>query len=84
VDSDAYDPRVYRRVYEALLVHRHVEAIALDTVLPTATFSAYDFAVEHADLVPGEDEADALVRAVEARYPDGAALAREINRWWVV
>ncbi len=82
--GDGYDARTYQRVYEAVLRHRHVEAIALETVLPTATLSVYDFAVPRADLVPSEAEADATLRAVEARYPDAAALARDVARWWVV
>lgn len=82
--GDGYDPRTYRQVYEALLRHRHVDAIALETVLPTATLSVYDFAVAHADLVPSEEEASAVLREVEARWPDPAALARDVARWWVV
>jgi hypothetical protein len=79
-----YDPTVYQRVYEALLPRRRVEAIALDTVLPTATFSVYEFAIVPRDLTPAPDEASAFVRAVEARYPDPDVLAREIDRWWLV
>jgi hypothetical protein len=80
----AYDPVIYRRVYEALLRHRHVEVLALDTVLPTATLSVYDFAVPNRDLAPGPDEANAMFRQVEAWAPDPAALAPEAERWWVV
>lgn len=79
-----YDPLVYRRVYETLLRHRHVDVVPLRTVLPTASLSVYDFAVPRAELVPREEEADAAVRDVEARYPDPAALARDVERWWVV
>jgi hypothetical protein len=82
--EQAYDPVIYRRVYEALLRHRHVEVLALDTVLPTATLSAYDFAVPHRDLAPGADEANAMFRQVEACAPDPAALAPEAERWWAV
>jgi hypothetical protein len=79
-----YDPVIYRRVYEAVLHARAPEVLALDTILPTAAMSVYDFTVPCADLVPHEDEADALVRESEARSPDPAALAREVERWWVV
>jgi len=46
--------------------------------------SVYDFAVPCTDLVPGEDEVDASVRAAETRFADPAALGREVERWWVV
>lgn len=83
-DDESYDPAVYRRVYEALLRHRTVEALPLQTVLPTATLSAYDFGVSCHDLIPSEAEADAIVHETEARYPDPIALARDVDRWWVV
>lgn len=76
----AYDPDVYRRVYARILRHRHVEAIALDVVLPTEELSVYDFAVPPADLRPAESEADAFIREVERRDPAG--LAAETARWW--
>jgi hypothetical protein len=77
-----YDPEIYRRVYESVLARRHAEVVRLDTVLPTGALSVYDFAVAHASLVPGGDEADAAVRETEARHPDAAALARDVERWW--
>jgi len=83
-DDHPYDPVVYRRVYEAVLRARDPETLALDTILPTDAMSVYDFAVPCVDLVPREDEVDALVRESEARYPDPAALALEGERWWVV
>jgi hypothetical protein len=81
-DAPPYDPTVYRRVYEWVLRHRHVDALALDTVLPTAQLSVYDFATAPGELAPSIAEADAIVRAVERRYPDPEALDREIARWW--
>ena len=85
VAEDApYDPVVYRRVYETVLRHRTPDVIALDTILPTAAMSVYDFAVPCADLVPTDDDVDAVVRESEARAPDPAALAHEVERWWVV
>jgi len=77
-----YDPSVYRRVYESVLRHRHVDVVELSTVLPTAALSVYDFAVECAELVPNVAEANAAVRDAEARHPDPAALDREIARWF--
>ena len=56
-----YHPSVYRRVYEAVLRHRHVDVVDLKTVLPTAALSVYDFAVQCAELVPRADQADAAV-----------------------
>jgi hypothetical protein len=44
----------------------------------------YDFAVPVTDVVPSADEADALVRESEARLPDAAALAHDVERWWLV
>jgi hypothetical protein len=79
-----YDPEVYRRVYEAVLKARTTEALAMETILPTAAMSVYDFDVPIADVVPTPDEADALVRECEARFRDPAALARDVERWWVV
>lgn len=79
-----WDPLVYRRVYEALLRHRHREVIDLDVVLPTAALSVYDFAITPRDLVPRPEEAAACILEVEARHPEPEALEREIARWWVV
>ncbi len=79
-----YDPSVYRRVYESALRHRHVDVVTLDTVLPTATLSVYDFAVPYEELTPSAAEANAAVRDAEARHPDPAALAREAARWFSV
>ncbi|HYE92989.1 MAG TPA: hypothetical protein VEA38_18305 [Terriglobales bacterium] len=77
-----YDPAIYRRVYQALLHRRITEILAIDTVLPTATMSVYDFAVPCVDLVPDPDQADAAVRDAERRYPDPALAARDVARWW--
>jgi hypothetical protein len=83
--SDApYDPAVYRRVYEALLYRRITDVLPIDTVLATGAMSVYDFCVPCVDLVPAASEADAVVRDIERRYPDPAAVAREVQRWWAV
>jgi hypothetical protein len=80
----AYDPALYRRVYETVLRHRNVDAITLDRVLPTSRLSVYDFAIVPRDLVPTEVEADECIREVEHRYPDLGALEGVIARWWHV
>lgn len=79
-----FDPVVYRRVYEAVLCHRNVDIVALDTILPTEKFSVYDFAIAPRDLAPSEAEAEQFIREVEGRYAGPAALEREITRWWEV
>ena len=79
-----YDPLVYRYVYEALLRYRHADVLWLRTVLPTSAFSVYDFAIGLVEILPREEEADAAVHEVEQLYPDPAALARDVDRWWAV
>jgi hypothetical protein len=78
------DPIVYRRVYETILRYRNVEVVTLDAILPTGAFSVYDFAVDLPSLVPTDEEANALIAAVERRYADVTVLQREIDRWWEV
>jgi hypothetical protein len=73
-----YDPDVYRRVYERLLRHRHVEAVALDTRLPTAELSVYAYTVPHAEMRPGDAEASAAIREAERLG------TRDVDGWWVV
>jgi hypothetical protein len=82
--SSPYDPSVYRRVYERVLGHRNVEIAALDVILPIERLSVYDFAVALRDLVPNQTEAEKFIGEVERRYPDLAALERELGRWWEV
>lgn len=79
-----YDPDVYQRVYARLLGRRRARALSLDTLLPTAAFSVYDFRVPTRDLVPTEAEAARFVETVEAAYGDPEVLRREIERWWAV
>ena len=61
-----------------------MEIVALDTILPTEALSVYDFEVALPDLVPTEAEAEECIREIERRYPDPAALEREMARWWEV
>jgi hypothetical protein len=81
-DGRPYDPVTYRRVYEHLLRHRHVDVVPLDVVLPTGAFSVYDFGVAPRELVPTPEEALRAIRAAEARYPEPAALEAALARWW--
>ena len=83
-DADLpYEPTVYRKVYERLLMRRHVEALGLHTVLPTGAVSAYDVQVPTVDLVPDAQEVSRFVREVEVRHTDPLALERVIDAWYV-
>ena len=85
-DTDAdlpYEPTVYRKVYERLLMRRHAEALGLHTVLPASAVSAYDVQVPTMDLVPEALEVTRFVREVEARHADPGAVARVIDAWYV-
>jgi hypothetical protein len=77
----AYDPDVYRRVYERLLVHRHVEVLAVDTRLPVAGVSAYDVRVPAPDLVPTPAEAARFIGETETSHPDATAVQAAIDAW---
>jgi hypothetical protein len=83
-DGAPYDPTVYRRVYETVLRHRHVDIVALDVILPTERLSVYDFAAAPPSLAPTEADAEEFIREVERRYADPRALEREIAHWWEV
>jgi hypothetical protein len=76
-----YDPDIYRRVYERLLVHRHASVLPLEARLPAEQLSAYDFEIATTDLVPTEDEASWLVEDTEARYPHATLLDIELADW---
>jgi hypothetical protein len=80
-DDRPYDPAIYRQAYERLLGHRHASALPLDTVLPVATVSAYDFEVATTDLVPTAADAARFVRAVEASHPRPTDVQRAIDDW---
>jgi hypothetical protein len=82
LDDHGYDPDTYRRVYTALLAHRHTETLPLEVRLPVEGLSAYDFAIPAADLVPAPDEAARAILDVEGRGLDPAALAAAIDGWW--
>ncbi len=77
-----YDPLIYQRVYEHLLVHRRAEAVALDTRLPTADFTPYRFEIPTVDVVPSPAEASRAIHDMQARYPDVGDLQEAIERWY--
>mgnify|MGYP003337919025 CR=1 FL=1 len=52
----AYDPEAYRLVYASLLARRRLDLLSIDTVLPTAAMSVYDYAFTPMPLVPAPDE----------------------------
>ena len=81
-DDAPYDPDLYRRVYERLLAHRHVQTLELDAALPAGSMSAYDFKIPTVDVVPTEADAARAVLDVESMYPDPEALRREIDGWY--
>jgi hypothetical protein len=78
-----YDPDVYRRVYERLLGHRHVEVLATDTPLPVAGVSAYDLRVPAPDLLPTPEEAEHFIAEAVAGHPDPAAVQARIDTWYL-
>jgi hypothetical protein len=81
-DDVPYDPLVYRRVYEHLLIHRHAQAVVLGTRLPTADFTPYAFAVPTTDVVPSPDEVTDALDEVQTRYPDTRELRATIDQWY--
>jgi hypothetical protein len=83
-DDTAYEPAIYRGVYERLLAHRHAQALDMDTRLPAAGVSAYDFHIPTADLRPDDADAVRFIAEAEARWADPEALRREIERWYSV
>jgi hypothetical protein len=76
-----YDPAIYQRTYERLLVRRHAVALPLEKRLPTAGMSAYELAMPTTDLLPTADEITGAIRDVEAEYRDPAALQRALESW---
>jgi hypothetical protein len=79
-----YDPAVYHGVYQAVLKHRHVEVLWCETLLPTTTFSVYDYAVERHYILPSTEEVQGFIQAVEQDYPDEQSLQRQLARWYLV
>src|SRR5436309_1145639 len=83
-DDAAYDPAIYRSLYERLLTHRHTQALAIDERLPAGGVSAYEFRIPTADLVPSDADVARFIAEAEKRYPDPAALGREIEGWFAL
>jgi len=84
VDPLPYDPAIYRRVYERLLIRRHAEALGLHDRLPTAGTSSYDLRIPWTDVVPTTADVTDFIRSVEADYPAAGALQGEIEGWYRV
>jgi hypothetical protein len=80
-DETPYDPEIYRRVYERLLVHRRASVLQLDARLPAEHLSAYDFGIPTKDLVPTDADASRLVEDTEGRYPHATLLDIELADW---
>jgi hypothetical protein len=84
-DADVpYDPEIYRRVYERLLVHRHATALAVDARLGTEGMSAYEFRVPAVDLAPTPEEASRLIEEMETPDASAGRLDRELEAWYRV
>lgn len=77
-----YDPDVYRDVYLKVLSRRHAQALPLDVILPASGLSAYDFKIARADLLPDAADIVGCIREAELAFPEGAALAYEIEHWY--
>jgi hypothetical protein len=80
--ASPWDPTVYARVYETVLRHRRPRVLALDTILPTATLSVYDFRVPCDDLVPTPAEVERFIAEAATAWPDAAALRHALSRWY--
>jgi hypothetical protein len=79
-----YDPEVYQSVYRALLKHRHRDVLWCEALLPTATFSVYDFASAHHVVRPDAAAVLQYIQEVEREYPEAQALQHEIACWYRV
>lgn len=78
----AYDPAIYRRVYTRLLTHRRVAALEIDTRLPAASVSPYDFGIAATDLLPMSAETSRFIREAETSHPSPADIQRAIDGWY--
>jgi hypothetical protein len=77
-----YDPVLYQQTYQRLLRHRQVLVLAVDTMLPTATLSVYDFAMPRYDVVPTAEDITRCIREVEQEYPEPDVLQRALDHWY--
>jgi hypothetical protein len=78
----AYDPDVYRRLYERLLARRHTLVLPVDVRLSADGLSAYDLRVPVRDLAPTPEEAARDIREAEAAHPGAADVERTVEAWW--
>ncbi|PON11616.1 hypothetical protein C2W62_43890 [Candidatus Entotheonella serta] len=81
-EESAYNPEVYRRVYQAILRYRRCEVLAIETILPTDEMSPYQFAEQRRDLIPSTAQATHWIEVVERTYPDWKALQQELEVWY--
>jgi hypothetical protein len=77
-----YDPAVYQRLYEQLLVRRHAQALPVDTRLPTGDVSAYDLRVATAELLPTPAETARFIGEAAASHPRAGDVRRAIDGWY--
>lgn len=84
VPPETYDVAVYQRVYLALLKHRHVRVVPLDTLLPTGTVSVYDFTAEPRYVLPAAAEVRRCIRQAEQLHDSAEALQRDMEQWYRV
>jgi hypothetical protein len=71
---------VYQGVYQALLKHRPVDVLWCETLLPTTTFSVYDFAGAPHFISPTAEAVQRFIQDVECAYPDEQVLQRDLER----
>jgi len=79
-----YNPALYQGVYQRLLRHRQVLVLPVDTILPIATLSVYNFAVPRYDVMPTVEDVTRCIAEVAQQYPDLDVLQQEIDRWYVM
>ena len=79
-----FDPMIYQNVFAHVLRRRRTQVIALDVILPTTTFSAYNFSAPVANLMPSAADIARCIHDAEIAYPDPARLQQKIERWYVV
>jgi hypothetical protein len=84
IDQLPYDPVIYQGVYQALLKHRQVDVLYCETLLPTTTFSVYDFASQPHFVSPTAEAVQRFIQDVECAYPDGQVLQRHLEHWYRV
>lgn len=79
-----FDPWLYQQVYATLLRYRHIQVMPLDLLLPTTSWSVYDFDIACAFLTPTADDVAHFIEAVERQYPDPQTLQCQMAHWYRV